>query len=94
MRIIDNYIFFFGSIYSQWAESPFKEKINNKIIFFNTAEQYMMYRKASLFNDINIAMEILNTPNPEEQKHLGRKVKNFDIDGAVSDFKIMKSFYD
>ncbi len=80
MRIIDKYIFFFGSIYSQWADSLFKEKINDKIIVFNTAEQYMMYCKASLFHDVNIAMEILNTPSPREQKHLGRKVKNFDIE--------------
>ncbi|KAL8787094.1 MAG: hypothetical protein Q9195_007921 [Heterodermia aff. obscurata] len=39
---------------------------------FQTAEQYMMYRKATLFSDTEIAAKILQTPKPRKQKELGR----------------------
>lgn len=45
---------------------------------FNCMEQYMMYHKAILFLDGEIAKKILKTKDPREQKRLGRKVKNFD----------------
>lgn len=38
-----------------------------------------MYHKAILFNDIKIANKILKSESPREQKSLGRKVSNFDI---------------
>lgn len=37
----------------------------------------MMYSKAMLFNDKEIANKILNTTPQKEQKALGRKIKNF-----------------
>ena len=37
----------------------------------------MMYNKALLFDDKDIANEILNTNQPKAIKELGRKVKNF-----------------
>lgn len=40
-------------------------------------EQYMMFRKALAFNDMEIASKIMNTAKPSEQKTLGREVKNF-----------------
>lgn len=49
-------------------------------IKFCTAEQYMMYGKAMLFGDKEIAQEILKTSNPRRQKDLGQKVKNFNED--------------
>lgn len=47
---------------------------------FNSAEQFMMYGKAKLFGDNEIAGKILNSKNVREQKSLGRKVKNFDLE--------------
>ena len=47
---------------------------------FSTAEQFMMYHKAIIFLDREIADEILNTSNPRKIKELGRQVKNYDDD--------------
>lgn len=61
----------------QWYKSNFKEPETGAT--FHTAEQYMMYHKAVLFGDMNIAAAILEVPNnPKAQKALGRKVSNFD----------------
>ena len=38
----------------------------------------MMYHKALLFADTDIAAKILRESEPKKQKALGRKVKNFD----------------
>lgn len=71
------YYFFYETKhpFSQWHKSKFE--IDN--LTFNSAEQYMMYGKAKLFNDENIADKIMSTKNVREQKALGREVKNFDI---------------
>ncbi|KAE8452326.1 hypothetical protein EG329_001026 [Mollisiaceae sp. DMI_Dod_QoI] len=61
---------------SQWYLSPFTEPAIKT--HYKTAEQYMMHRKALLFNDPAIASQILATTSPKAQKSLGRKVKNFD----------------
>lgn len=45
-----------------------------------TSEMYMMYHKAMLFNDIDVAEQILNVDNPNDAKQLGRQVSNFDQD--------------
>ena len=47
-------------------------------IGFNSAEQYMMFQKAILFNDYETAEKILDTGNVRTQKELGRQVKGFD----------------
>jgi ribA/ribD-fused uncharacterized protein len=74
MKETSTHIYFWGSIYSQWAKTSFLDK--NKQVFY-TAEQYMMYQKALLFNDTQTAQEILKTKDPKVQKALGRKVKGF-----------------
>lgn len=43
----------------------------------------MMYRKARLFGDAEVAAQIMLAITPKEHKALGRKVKNFD--GTVWD---------
>ena len=68
------FTFFWSGPFSQWAHSPFK--LEGKT--FVTAEQYMMYKKAMLFGDTEIADRIMRTSDPKIQKSLGRKVKNFD----------------
>ena len=65
------------SPFSQWHPSPFQ---NQNGVYFKTAEQYMMWAKAILFNDHQTAQKILKTHNPRDQKALGREVKGFDSD--------------
>ncbi|EGV43319.1 NADAR family protein [Bizionia argentinensis JUB59] len=73
----EEYYFFYETKhpFSQWHKSAFK--IDN--LTFNSAEQYMMYGKAKLFNDNEIAEKIMMTKNVREQKSLGREVQNFDL---------------
>ena len=42
---------------------------------FSCCEQYMMYQKAILFNDHEIADKIINTTTPKDIKALGRQLK-------------------
>lgn len=46
-------------------------------IKFTSMEQYMMYKKAVLFDDSDIASEILNTDDVVLIKEFGRKVSNY-----------------
>ncbi|MCD7801275.1 MAG: NADAR family protein [Ruminococcus sp.] len=63
------------SCLSQWYNCSFT--VDN--ITYNTAEQYMMSKKALLFHDIQTFERIMNADNPNQYKRLGRKVKDFDI---------------
>ena len=47
-------------------------------IKFSSAEQYMMYQKALVFDDFDTAGKILKTDDVREIKSLGRQVKNYD----------------
>lgn len=58
---------------SNWYSSEF---FMNDILF-STMEQYMMYQKAMLFQDEEIAKKILNTKDVAKIKKLGRNVKNY-----------------
>ena len=60
--------------FSQWYKSDFTDISDVK---YNCAEQFMMYQKAILFGDNEVAQEILNESNPKNIKALGRKIKNF-----------------
>lgn len=42
---------------------------------FTSAEQYMMYCKASTFNEPNIANEILKIESPTDQKYRAKSIK-------------------
>lgn len=70
--------------FSQWYSSTFAVPApasageDAATLTFRTAEQYMMYHKAILFNDQKIADEIVREPNPRKQKALGRRVRGFD----------------
>jgi hypothetical protein len=68
------YKFFWSGIFSNWELSTFT--VDG--ITFNCGEQYMMFYKAFLFLNSDIAAKILESTNPKEQKSLGRQVKNFD----------------
>ena len=73
MKETKTHIYFWGSIYSQWAQTPFKDSENSYL----TAEQYMMYHKAMLMGDTEAADKIIEAKDPKEQKALGRKIINW-----------------
>ena len=66
------------------SESPFsnfhKSYFEDHERGYTCMEQYMMYKKAMLFRDYDIANKILKLgySNPHEYKKLGRRVQNFD----------------
>jgi len=74
--ITEEFVFFWGGICSQWYSSWFE--IDGQK--YSCAEQYMMYKKALLFEDEDVANAIMRTQNPMEQKALGRKVRGFNKD--------------
>lgn len=47
-------------------------------IYFNCAEQFMMYCKAGRFHDTNTQRLVLATNDPKEQKRLARLTKGFE----------------
>ncbi len=49
-------------------------------IKFSSVEQYMMYKKAICFNDLEIANKIMATDNVESIKAFGRAVSNYNDD--------------
>ncbi len=55
---------------------PCKFEFNGKMFHFS--EQCFMYQKALLFNDFEVASQILNETDVRKIKALGRKVKDFD----------------
>lgn len=68
-----NYFWSNQSPFSNW----FKADFELEGIKFCSTEQHMMYHKALLFDDPEIATKILETSNPGKQKAFGRNVKNF-----------------
>lgn len=59
---------------SQWYPAPFEAYGHH----FHTAEHFMMYRKAVIFDDDATAAQILQAETPGAVKALGRTVKDFD----------------
>lgn len=64
------------SCFSQWYPSIFK--VDG--FTYTTTEQWMMAKKASLFDDNETLKKILTAEKPALIKTLGREVKNFDDD--------------
>lgn len=78
-RITKDYFLFWNTPCSQWFIHPNKKylfKDENGIEFYS-AEHYMMYHKALIFNDIEIANMILKDPSPRNVKRYGRMVKGY-----------------
>ncbi|MFT3736840.1 MAG: NADAR family protein [Rhodocyclaceae bacterium] len=76
MRVINNMTLFWRTDepFSNWHPSPFV--IDGRT--FNCGEQWMMYSKAMLFGDEEIAGKIMAEAVPRKQKMLGRQVRGFD----------------
>jgi hypothetical protein len=72
----EKFTFFWDGPFSQWYPSPFEVDGRQ----FINAEQFMMYSKAMMFKDEEAASKIMKSDSPREQKALGRKVKNFNIE--------------
>ena len=66
---------------SQWYPSPFE--VDG--VRFATAEHYMMWGKARLFGDGEVAAKVLTAGHPKEAKDLGRKIRKFDEDTWVAE---------
>jgi len=64
---------------SQWYAYAMRDD-SDSTISYPTAEHYMMYQKAKLFGDDNIAGEVIagTELHPRKIKDLGRKVVGFD----------------
>ncbi len=80
-----DYLFFWGhtprapavidaACLSQWAPISFEAHGER----FATAEHYMMWGKARLFDDGETGAQILAAATPAQAKHLGRQVRGFD----------------
>jgi ribA/ribD-fused uncharacterized protein len=74
MKITNDVVLFWNGPFSNWHPSDF---VWNGLQF-NCGEQYMMYRKADMFNDDVSAIKIMESKDPREQKALGRLVRGFD----------------
>jgi ribA/ribD-fused uncharacterized protein len=60
--------------FSQWWPSAFT--VDG--VEFATAEHFMMWRKAMLFDDADAAQRVLGVEHPSEAKAVGRTVRGFD----------------
>lgn len=63
------------SVFSNWYPSPFID--DNKVRYW-CCEQYIMAKKAELFNDKNTLLEIMKSNSQVQIKALGRRVCKFD----------------
>jgi ribA/ribD-fused uncharacterized protein len=75
MRETDKYYFFWKHQFGQWT---LRDIVDPDGVTYNCCEQYMMYKKAKLFKDADIASEVLAEPDPSSQQKLGRKVSGYD----------------
>jgi ribA/ribD-fused uncharacterized protein len=74
ITVRNGFALFWGGPFSNW----FKRKTVVDGQTFSSNEQWMMYSKAMLFNDVITAKKILQTSDPRKQKALGREVKGYD----------------
>jgi len=72
--VIDGkYAAFLKGCFSQWKNAPFSV---DGVNYLNN-EMWMMFQKASVFQDYETGAKILETTHPREAKELGRKVRGF-----------------
>lgn len=83
MNVTDKYVLFWGTIFSNFANTPYTSWDGIK---FCCTEQEFMYRKAVLFKDEETTKLILKTKDPKKIKKLGRLVKNYN-DAVWSDIR-------
>ena len=84
--------FFLKSALSQWSSKyPIKAYHGNlgagEVVFYSTAEHYMMGAKALLMKDEESFRRIISVSSPYDAKQLGRQIRNFD-QGKWNQFKV------
>lgn len=72
-KVVGQYAVFLKGAFSQWKNAPFSV---DGVNFLNN-EMYMMFQKASIFQDYETGAKILETTRPKEAKALGRQVRGF-----------------
>jgi ribA/ribD-fused uncharacterized protein len=97
------YEFFYktASPFSQWHPAKFLGDVyqygdEELAAYFENAEQYMMWRKAWLFKDEEVAYKVIDTPDPRTVKALGKDVQNFDQrlwDACKFDIVVLGNLY-
>lgn len=75
MKETDDFYFFWEHQFGQWTKKEIKD-VDGTV--YNCCEQYMMAKKALLFNDDATLKKIMETDSPKRQQALGREVKNFE----------------
>lgn len=75
MRETAHYYFFWKHQFGQWT---LRDITDPDGITFNCCEQYMMYKKAMLFQDFKSADKILKEACPSQQQKLGREAHGYD----------------
>jgi ribA/ribD-fused uncharacterized protein len=82
IRTTATHVYFYQAMYSQWFPARFTAQLRTSEMEtpreFVNAEQFMMARKAVLFDDRETLDRIMDTENPSRHKKLGRAVRNFD----------------
>jgi ribA/ribD-fused uncharacterized protein len=75
MKITDSHIYFWDGPFSQWF---YRENlISYKGLKFSSAEKFMMFKKAELFQDLEILEVILELEIPRNIKTIGKVIRNF-----------------
>ncbi len=73
------------------SDSPFSNWYPQSFVHngqkYNCSEQYMMYKKAMLFKDTDVAEMIMEQSHPRKQKFLGRQVRGFDHEVWMAECK-------
>ena len=72
----ENVIAFYGK--DDYMSNHYESKFMLDGSIFRHVEQAMMFLKAKLFGDDEMAMKIFNSYNPKRCKELGRRVRNFE----------------
>ncbi|KAI2783409.1 DUF1768-domain-containing protein [Daldinia loculata] len=62
---------------SMWYPSPFRDSYDPSKVY-PTAEHYYLHHKALLFDDPEIAAEVLRCKSPHRARELTKKLKNYD----------------
>lgn len=75
MKVTDEYTFFWRENLSQWNMTSFTD---NEGKTYTCAEQYMMAKKALLFDDAEMDVLIMEADHPRDMQKLGRKVRGYD----------------
>lgn len=75
MKETDDFYLFWRHQFGQWTKREF---VDIDGVIYNCCEQYMMAKKAQLFNDQVTLNKIMQTDSAKEQQALGREVQNFE----------------